>query len=267
MPIRDAGKNKAVLAVAAFLAVWLILTYPLIVHMPGSGTALYVESLNEKNALSQGTEVWIEAIYVDGNRINVHDVVSGLAGWEIRDKVIRCTTGTGPLRVQTNVEREIKIVFIKHPWSGKAKVRFVNGATEVLDLYSGTTDSVELVNLGRVTTSTDGPIKGLVYLFLFIIVYVYTLTLLLLLDGMKIRANPYGKLRFKTVLMYMAPSLIVWCISWFAFHPAVMISDSLDQWDQMRSVFDGGYTPLHELNNWHPTIHTLFMGALTLPVG
>ncbi len=261
IPIRDIGKNKAILIFAAFLAVWLILTYPLTVHVPKTGTALYIEPLNEKNALSKGTEVWIDAIYVDGNRVNVHDVVSGAAGWEARGDGICCTGGSGLLRVQTDVDHEIKVVFIKHPWSGKVKVRFVNGPTKILDLYSGTTGSAELVNAGRVTV--DSPEKGLVYVFLFFIVYVYTLALLLLLDGVKIRANPYGKLRLKTVLMYMAPSLIVWCISWYAFYPAVLTGDALREWDQIQSLFDSSYVPLHPLDNRHPVSFVLFMASLT----
>jgi hypothetical protein len=261
IPIRDIGKNKALLIVAAFLAVWLILTYPLIVRMPGAGAALYIESLNEKNALSKGTEVWIDAIYIDGRKVKIDDVVSDSNDWKVRDEVIYCAGRPASFRVHADVDHEIKVVFIKHPWSGKVKVRFVNGASEILDLYSGTTGTAELVNAGRGTA--DSPGKGLVHVFLFFIVYVYTLALLLLLDGVKIRANLYGKLRLKTVLMYMAPSLIVWCISWYAFYPAVMTGDSLREWDQIQSLFDSSYMPLNPLDNRHPVSFVLFMAFLT----
>ena len=263
IPAAEVGKHKTILIVSALLAGYVIITYPL-VFKAEINQDIYIYATGEKNVLSKNSEVWIGAVYVDGSPLDMGGRIAGSNEWKAVDDAIFCEKRPSLLHLKEKVAHDVEIVLTKHPYSGKVQVWFNDGVPVSFDLYSENGDSIKLANIVYPPVSVNPWERTVFYISLFLAAYLFLCVILLFLDTIEIRANPYGETDYKTILTYMALPIIVWGISWCAFFPAAMLTDSLDQWDQLESVFTKGYVPVGSLNNAHPVSHTLFMGVLTL---
>ncbi|MFG0330586.1 MAG: hypothetical protein ACF8PN_11895 [Phycisphaerales bacterium] len=104
-----------------------------------------IEALGEAHPDSEASEVWlVQASRTEQERSVPWDFVEPDASWSERasEKAPygKCLMSRrGKLRVSLGADP--KLVFVKHPWSGKVRVT-MRGRSEVIDLYSAETDSV-----------------------------------------------------------------------------------------------------------------------------
>lgn len=76
----------------------------------------------EKAQNSLGTEVWITAIEVDGKKMNLTEM--GNSTWEYREgSLVNYKNQPSKLTLNLRYVSDIKMIFLKHQWSGIAKIK------------------------------------------------------------------------------------------------------------------------------------------------
>ena len=113
-----------------------------------NSSRLSIRALNEKNDFSEGTEVHIKEIWVNGEKVDFLHEYEGIwieeesqLVWRSYDQIDGMTD---EIQIELPKQAEVKIVFEKNKWRGKA---FVNsrGYQEWIDCYEETGDSKSYV--------------------------------------------------------------------------------------------------------------------------
>ena len=113
-----------------------------------NSSRLSIRALNEKNDFSEGTEVHIKEIWVNGEKVDFLHEYEGIwieeesqLVWRSYDQIEGMTD---EIQIELPKQAEVKIVFEKNKWRGKA---FVNsrGYQEWIDCYEETGDSKSYV--------------------------------------------------------------------------------------------------------------------------
>jgi hypothetical protein len=234
--------------------IWLAFAIPLPIPMffPSPHT-LEIIATGQKNALSQGSEVWISGLFTpDGNQVPVTDF-SLVGDWEIRDGVpLSYKNQPAQLYWKGKPSGSLKLVLLSHPWSGKVNIIW-DGREELVDLYSSTGDKKEML------LEVKAPNKPWYFYTLFYLGGGILLGLVLLLITLLIvpripRSNQYLSTSKWGWIYYASLLLLIWTIYLLAFWPGLMSSDSFDQWSQLLNL---------KLNDWHPAFHTLTNWVVT----
>jgi hypothetical protein len=89
-----------------------------------------VLATGEKTKNSLGTEVWITGIEVDNKRLNLAELAN--INWEFRgNSLVNFTNQPSTLSLNLRYVSDIKVKFLKHQWSGIARIE-----GKSIDLYS-----------------------------------------------------------------------------------------------------------------------------------
>ncbi len=113
-----------------------------------NSSRLSIRALDEKNEFSEGTEVHIKEVWVNGETVDFLHEYEGV--WiEEENKLVwrsydQRKDMTDEIQIELPKQAEVKIVFEKNKWRGKAFVSS-GGYQEWIDCYEGTGDSEDYV--------------------------------------------------------------------------------------------------------------------------
>jgi len=251
-------------ALASALLLWVVgfaLTYALPVPVAphesaGEPIVVEVSALGASPKGGSNAEVWF-AIEADGKRVPP-DQIRHDAGWRVKDGMLTAAQAGTPAR-WIGRATSAQVVFISHPWSGRARVA-ANGQPQDVDLYkpsgSNTTRALRVIGDANPQLWMQYPertaLQRLVQLVdaLLIAFAVYVLQLWFVC-ALRAPSSPAESLWCASV-RYALPSWAVSASLLVVFWPGVMSNDSIGQW-QMAAT---GIT-----SDWHPVYHTLLLTA------
>lgn len=95
---------------------------------------IIIETMGINNSKSNGKEVWIDGISVDGKDIDL-STLKLEKGWESVGRVYSIGDSKYCLKIEAQYKNKIEIRFIKHPYSGIVKVVF-GDKEKILDLFA-----------------------------------------------------------------------------------------------------------------------------------
>ncbi|MFL5357137.1 DUF6020 family protein [Archangium sp.] len=230
-------------------AALLILAIPLAAPRLPWRFTLEVAAMGEKNAASQGSEVWV---------LGLEDETSGKplpleptrrsGSWEVKDGgQMSLGRPEATLRWEGRFEGDAVLKLVRHPWSGLARVT-LNGESQTVDLFSPSSEMWVLPL--RADPHANASLVVLVRLS-----ELLSIALLLLGVGLGVAAWPGPE---RTVEQGRWGGLIppgvcaaVWSLYLLSFWPGFMTSDSMSQWAQMtRGPLVNIHPPYHTLTNW-----------------
>ncbi|WP_150270371.1 DUF6020 family protein [Paenibacillus tepidiphilus] len=210
-----------------------------------------VKVLGEKNKLSQGSEVWIEQLEIDGiekDIINGNEVTID-EGWQTLYGSLESAQQGATFMWSGQASSEITLTFKHHPWSGKAEVLF-NGEPKVYDLYNN-----KDISKAFHFDVSNNPIKNLEKVGLMVINSIVLIILIFALLSWVFKKSldrsPPAK---RIVWIYIAFFLFVHTVYFLVFFPGNMSADSLFQWNQAQTG---------QFSNWQPFFHTLLIWFIT----
>jgi len=207
-----------------------------------------ITATGEKNSQSLGSEVWLD---LKSSSILLTGTEKEKTNWEIRNgQLLSYENQPQTIESKIKIEKDEKIEFIKHPYSGIAKIE-INGIEKKVDLYAES-GGVYSINPGEFSEFRENKKQTLTKAILsFIPVFILLLILYINFSTKKIH-TPYTKNKNIDLYLYAlfcAPSLLIYSISLIIFWPAQMSPDSVSQWHQIVS---GVY------NDSHPVLSTVF---------
>lgn len=110
------------------------------------GEVVYIKALDEKNANSEGSEVWLKDIVIDGEHNNPQELLKDSKKWAPDDEGKSCLVWRNydqpagmdkTLSIDVQDRSSIKLVFESNKWRGKVQVSY-NDFEEVIDCYADT---------------------------------------------------------------------------------------------------------------------------------
>lgn len=265
-----------------WLLTWMIPLDP----APGAAMRLEVESVGRGVPESKGSEVWFRLI-VDGRDIDLGGVSAGPA-WTAAHGYLIAPTNSPPDTVRWSglYSTDIHVEFFTHPWSGQAILRWP-GEERRYNLHSPSGGAIRVPIAGQapsphfLSLPSRTPLQYLVQAC-------QSITLgLLILAGLAAASQWPSPLQHPRdaltqpsfgmeVLCAAMPLLVVGSALLVIFLPAIMTTDSLNQWAQAASGnFDDAHPVLYAFYLWavrqivpSPTMAAaLQMAALALASG
>ncbi|HEY0661848.1 MAG TPA: hypothetical protein VGD21_11090 [Lysobacter sp.] len=250
-----------VLQGVAFALCGFALTYAAPIPVaPMSMFDLTLEPLGSGSPDAHGSEVWFR-VDIDGKAAPFSSIQHG-EGWRMRDGWLVAGGPTAPAHFRGRAEAEAKVVFISHDWSGRVKLT-ANGRTQEINLYSPVArepvrveafDNLkdqlsiffpERTPAQRVVQCVDAMLIGALLWGLFV---AFT-------TARTANAAPAARRVLPDTLAFALPSLSISLYLLLIFSPALMSSDSVDQWTQATN---GRY------HDWHPAFHSMAIHLLRL---
>ncbi|WP_145139439.1 DUF6020 family protein [Paenibacillus sp. Y412MC10] len=214
--------------------------------------------LGEQNKNAKSSEVWVKEINVDGQALNNKDL--NLNQWSIKDGVPESSQKDSNLFWSGLVNKEIKVSFVSHPWSGKVKISS-NNYEKVIDLYSEVAISKDLT-IPRVIGFSFSKIFTLCSNILLLFVLSVFLFLLILRTNIHAKEKELNKLK---IILYGLPFLVISIVYELSFYPGIMTQDSFNQWYQATTgKFYNGVPIFHTLIVWMATKFWLSPAAVVL---
>lgn len=212
----------------------------------GNPTNIKIIATNDKNIASQGNEVWIKQIIIDGIPVSFDDLDYDKSQWELKyDALVSYKSKPAELRWNGFAAKSIGVNFINHSYSGKAVV-YLNENIDYLDLYSvSQTEKMYTTKLQYlITLKTVMALIGNIFVCFFIL-----LTISLPVLSNKILDQEH---KTKNSLWWLAlPYVFVWMVYLLAFYPGLMSPDSFYQWTEaMNSKFTDLYPAFHTFLIW-----------------
>lgn len=95
---------------------------------------LVIETTGTHNPKSNGTEVWIDGINVDGNDIDL-SAIELAQGWELNGRIFSKGDTQYYLKIELPYKECLQIRFIKHPYSGIVNVIY-GDKKNIIDLFA-----------------------------------------------------------------------------------------------------------------------------------
>ena len=255
-----APRTRLLWLVGATLAGWLLTWMIPLDPTPATVTAVEVESLGTKSPASKGSEVWVKLL-VDGRAVELDDVDAGPI-WTAGHGYLISPINSPPdyIRWKGRYTSNVYVEFFTHEWSGQAAARW-DGRKQEFDLYSATGSEIRVLVAGKPTPPqflllpSRTPLQYLVQAC-------QSVTLgLVLLAGLAFAARwpstrlpQAGTVRgplWSEVLLAALPLLLIGSALLVIFLPAIMTTDSLNQWAQAESGrFDDGHPVLYAFYLW-----------------
>lgn len=214
-----------------------------------TSSELYIKASGEKNEKSQGYEVLIGSVAIDGHEYSLSELIDLPEGWnDVGGMAIG--RGDNEVHLSFNNVNDVKILFNKHQWSGIVEIIDRDEET-FIDLYSNS--STSYIKTYQVTgiRNYNFNFKNVVcYAMLF--AALFGVTFWILYEKYVLLYKKPGPYRFLLVSTF----LILGCFLTYllASFPAALSIDSRTQLEQIY-----GWAPLTDA---HPAVHTLLMKLL-----
>ncbi|CRD61502.1 hypothetical protein [Stenotrophomonas maltophilia] len=242
---------------AGWLLTWMIPFDP----APATTLQVEIETLGKGTPESKGSEVWVRLI-ADGRDARLRDVEAG-PSWTAANGYLISPINSPPDKIHWNghYSSDVYVEFFTHPWSGQAILRWA-GKEQHYNLYSPTGGEIRVRLAGVVPNPhflklpSRTPLQYLVQAC-------QSVTLgLLLLAGFGLASrwpSPWQSARKdeaqpslgREVLTAALPLLLVGSILLVLFLPAILTTDSLNQWAQAASGrFDDAHPVLYAFYLW-----------------
>lgn len=248
-------------AAAAGVAAGLVMIFAWPINpAPDSIADLSVSILEGKNEHAQGREVWVR-LERDGQSVPVAEFKQ-TGAWMDKAPFLVASDPKVPTAVQWRgaYSNNLRLIFISHAWSGRARVTW-NGQQRDLDLYDAKGKDAWIDVGGTATTQTrlafpdrnlrqwftagcDALLLGALGLLVF-------LSLVHRRNASIPRQN--SRPMIAEAALYATPLALSSVVSVLVFYPAMMTSDSLDQWRQAGQF---------AFNDAHPVLYGLFVAAM-----
>ena len=208
-----------------------------------------ITALVQKNSLSKGSEVWIDSILMDNEILDLEQFKDINEGWEFNGRVNYHNNTLSTYTIPISAINNLQLNLIKHPYSGICSVEF-NNYKETLDLYSVNEEifNIDLSNYINVNVSFD------YFVFIFII-FTFIIVNIEILYSVISKNESYILKRF-CWYKFSNILLFVWGIYFFAFYPALLTGDTIDQYGHVLEN-------IHNYNDGHPFFHTLTLKIIT----
>jgi hypothetical protein len=245
------------LTLLGFLSVGALTLFVIPVTMPplafSSQESLTVTATGKRNPQAKSSEVWLSAIQrIDGTNVPVDELTLG-DGWVLKDG-IPLSHGRPPAKLSWSgpVRGQLVLRFYAHPWSGIAAVTW-RGETQRVDLYAPDSSRRHV----RLPVPPPVPYLDEVVATGTYVAHVVLIGLAALLIGGGLARVPTrvrtrcGAWRW---LLYGGVCAVAWGVSLAAYWPALMSSDSIDQWREMIRW---------DLTDAHPALSTMIFWLVT----
>lgn len=136
---------KKKIIIFGILSVMYILGFPLLKHhVLDAKYKITIQTTNEKNKSSKGTEVWINSIKKDEELVDLTTVILE-DSWENRGRLYNPGNVEGEWSFVIKSKDKTTITFITHPYSGSVIITDGYGNSTELDLYSEEQGELEFV--------------------------------------------------------------------------------------------------------------------------
>ena len=136
-------RKKAI--ILAIISIVYIIGFPLLKNkVLDARYTIVLEVTGEANALSKGTEIWIDSIYRDGAVVDITKLALD-AGWENRVRLFNPGTEAGKWFIVIRSKKNTRIDFVTHPYSGIVRITDYEGNVSEFDLYSEEEDTKSLI--------------------------------------------------------------------------------------------------------------------------
>lgn len=248
------------------LCIGIALTYALpLSPLPLSTSSIEVDALGRTSSPTGGTEVWVQLIK-DGKPVPSSEMKAS-GTWKQVDGFLVSSSGSTPNSLSWSgaSTSDLQLRFVSHPWSGLARVSW-DGKSQELNLYSAQGRDVVINGsdnrparhfldpsrrsmVQRVTQVAQAIVLGAMITGLF---------LLLALRPPKIATVPAEASLLGLTVLSSLPLLITGSVLLTMFSPAVMSTDSVDQWLQATNW---------KFNDVHAIIYTLYLAAFQKTTG
>ena len=128
------------IVVFIIISVLFILFFPMarkcIVEYSINNCCFVLETTGKKNSESNGYEVWIDGIIVDGKDVDLSTIELD-EGWGANGRIYSNGDTKYSLKVNLGYKESVQIRFIKHPYSGVVDV-ITENKNQTIDLFSET---------------------------------------------------------------------------------------------------------------------------------
>lgn len=248
------------------LCIGMALTYALpLSPLPLSTSSIEVDALGRSSSPTGGTEVWVQLIK-DGKPVPSSEMKTS-GTWKQVDGFLVSSSGSTPNSLSWSgaSTSDLQLRFVSHPWSGLARVSW-DGKSQELNLYSAQGRDVVINGsdnrparhfldpsprsmVQRVTQVAQAIVLGAMITGLF---------LLLALRSPKIATVPAQASLLGLAVLSSLPLLITGSVLLTMFSPAVMSTDSVDQWLQATNW---------KFNDVHAIVYTLYLAAFQKTTG
>lgn len=236
----------------------LVFVLPLKIPLTPKSQNLEIIATREQNPASMGNEVWLASISLpDNSLVDVLDA-NQTGNWETVDNIhVSRNTEIASLSWQEIPASNVQLRFVSHPWSGIVRVVWDNNIYEI-DLYSdqSTEKTITLSQKTQEILTTEEILQrsGLFVIYALSLGFLFLGTSLWFITRSIDISSYTGNHRWKW-LWYATPCVLIWIVYLLALWPGVMISDSIDQWEQMIGI--------RQMNNFHPAFNTLTNWTIT----
>lgn len=225
---------------------------------PAQPVEFSVEPTGDAAPGAVSSEVWV-SLLIDGQAVPMSSF-SGTDGWVTREAfwVWGPPSPRTVLRWSGTAASTAELVFVRHDWSGSARLTTPEGQ-QVVPLYSEAPGELRVSLLQKQSLTFLPAFVRPVRVFVFDLITSGVLALLLFalvarltFPSVSSHREPAQSLAFET-WSYAVPML--WVGAWLlgVFSPGVMTVDSVGQWAQALTM---------NVNDAHPVAHTLLMAGL-----
>lgn len=146
IPNKTFSKFKSIFAI---IFISIIISYFLIESIFVPKQDVVVETFGEKNELSEGNEIWLKGVLIDGKYIEADEVFKG--NWMTKDNSILIWRDYDvEKKLDSSVKGKVKkgdkieLVFDSNKWRGKAKIIINNEKTMLIDTFSNSEDGKDV---------------------------------------------------------------------------------------------------------------------------
>lgn len=260
--IRPRSRRQWWMEAAIWATIGFGLTYAIPVPVaPTSGMEVAVEPLGKSAPDAPGGEVWFR-IAVDNVPVPTESIQHG-PGWVDRDGFLVAIGGSqsGIARWRGDGGSAAKLTLIRHPWSGRVRIT-ADGRAHEFDLNAPQDTPPQewspRGNDGGIVSVLMPPRNAFQHLVQASDGLLIGLALWLLFEACSHWPSP-SPTRTRTfrigrdTALFALPSFAVSLSLLVLYAPAIMTSDSVDQWQQ------AGQFRYHD---WHPVYHTMAMSLI-----
>ncbi len=128
-----------------------------------------ITSLKDKNELSQGTEVWITSVIVDNNNIDLENIKHDDNWIYTSNCLVFVGNEASEVNLKVPLYSEVKISFMKHPYSGKVLVKNSDVEKEY-DLYSENSNNIMYNSVNKNIPLFSILLNSIIYLVITLII-------------------------------------------------------------------------------------------------
>ncbi|MNU96764.1 hypothetical protein D3C71_868140 [compost metagenome] len=242
---------------AGLLWTWLLPVRP----APDNQLDIAVAALGTKSPQAVSSEVWVR-LEVDGKNVSPSTFKQS-GDWIINGEFLVSAAGKQPTVAEWHgsYAQTARLVFVSHSWSGQARVQW-GDQTRELDLYApeGSSRSIHLGGIEQTDHVLSYPDRNARQFWVQLCDSALVgLLLLLAYFALSQRAGQPAPARvgnpglLRESLWHALPLVVIGTLLIGIFYPALMTSDSLDQWRQSGSG---------QFNDAHPILYGFFLLAV-----